>query len=116
MKMVRRFKSSRLRQFFNLNFQYTIMFPIMFKFTKFLAVAIATLLAAMVLPSSSNAGFSTSANWQIEKREWRQSTGGYLLATSNNRGDNVSVFVTCNAKTFSLSIGKIGNFHEGEFK
>ena len=116
MKMVRRFKSSRLRQFFNVNFQFTIMFPIMLKLKKILTVAICTSLAATVLPSSSNAGFSTSSNWQIDKREWRQSTGGYLLATSNNRGDSVRVFVTCVADTFSLSIGKVGNFHEGEFK
>ena len=88
----------------------------MSKLNKHLAASIIFLIVLSLTPLPGNAGFSTSANWQISKSEWRKSTGGFLLNTSNLRGDNVSVFVTCPAKSYSISIGRIGNFHEGEFK
>ena len=85
----------------------------MSKFKKSLFGALSILLIAASTPTVSRAGFSTATDWQIRKSEWRKSTGGYLTGTSNYRGLNVNVFVTCPAKSYSLAVAKLGNFHEG---
>lgn len=88
----------------------------MIRLKRFLSAILASLAISTIATTNSTAGFSTSTNWLISKSEWRKTTGGYLLASSNYRGTNLKVFVTCPAKSYSLAVFKLGNFYEGSFR
>jgi hypothetical protein len=59
---------------------------------------------------------SSALEWKIEKNEWRKTTNGYLLKTSNLRGSPVSIYVSCPAENYRLSILKVGFFEGAESK
>ena len=82
---------------------------------KALAIALGFLISSFVQPIS-HATLSPAPEWNIKKREWRKATAGYLLETSNVKGSNVKVFVSCPAKSFHLLVGKIGNYPGSDFK
>jgi hypothetical protein len=57
---------------------------------------------------------SSAIDWKIKKNQWRKQTGGYLLNTSIERGKTVSLFVSCPAKSYMVSVLKVGNFAGAE--
>jgi hypothetical protein len=79
--------------------------------TSSLFIAIILFSQFILIPQASPA-----TDWKIKKTEWRKSTGGYLLQTSQEKGKQVSVFVSCPAKNYSLSILIIGYFAGTESK
>ena len=65
----------------------------------------------LLLPESASAN-----NWKIKKNEWRKPTSGYLATTSHVRGSSVSVFVSCPAENYRLTLLKVGYFSGAETK
>ena len=80
-------------------------------FASSLFIAIILFSQFILIPQASPA-----TDWKIKKTEWRKSTGGYLLQTSQEKGKQVNVFVSCPAKNYSLSILRIGYFAGTESK
>ena len=73
--------------------------------------AIILVAQSLLVPSASGA-----SNWKIKKEEWRKLTGGYVSNISNDIGKPVSVFVSCPAQSYTLTLLKIGYFDGAESK
>lgn len=77
----------------------------------FASIACCGLLVALVQLIVSSE--ETKADWKITKSTWRKETAGYLSNTSFERGNKISVFVSCPANYYRLFIGKIGDYQGG---
>ena len=74
-------------------------------------VAILFSFSLVISPDSSSA-----IEWKIGKSEWRKATSGYVINTSQERGNSVLVYVTCPAENYKLTVLKVGYFAGSEAK
>ena len=73
--------------------------------------AIILMAQCILVPSASGA-----SDWKIKKSQWRRLTSGYVPNISNEIGKPVSVFVTCPAQSYTITLLKIGYFNGTESK